>query len=284
MGWARLDDGWHDHPKVIAAGLDAAGAWVMCLTWAHANRRSSPQPGFIPQAVLGRLAGTKATRIGKKLSEVGLLDRVEGGWLVHDFADYLPKYDPAQAAAAGRKGAGKRWAKGRGTPPDEPPPDSKPPYDRDDEPPYEPLDDSMADQSQTNGTRASTRRNPVPVSDGALVGSGATDPNAHEHAAALAPLRTALEAVQLVVRWDKLTPDQASRIAELVAVHGTPRLVGAAQRAWQRDNPPAFAQAWIGAWDALPPPRRLRSVAESCSEHALPSPCISCAADRKAAQ
>jgi hypothetical protein len=103
MTWARLDDRWHDHPKVVEAGLEAAGLWVMCLTWAHANRRKSTTPGYVPATVVARFAGTKALKLSKRLCDVGLLDRADGGWLVHDFADYLPKYDSAKAAESGRK-------------------------------------------------------------------------------------------------------------------------------------------------------------------------------------
>ena len=223
MGWARLDDGWHDHPKVIAAGIDAAGLWVICLTWAHANRRSSPTPGYVPRSVLTRFAGAKATRLAKRLVEVHLLDPAEGGWLVHDFVDYLPKYDPAKAAESGRKGAAKKWGRGRPSPPEDGEPDgeadggsygepdggwdgglpsdagtgnrsqidhdehgsrsdngrrtSRPLTDSDSDisvprtgdlqgpnradgglPP-----DRLADRSRTHGSRASARRNPVPV-------------------------------------------------------------------------------------------------------------------------
>lgn len=129
MGWARLDDGWHDHPKVIAAGLEAAGLWAMCLTWAHKNRRTSKTPGVVPLAVVDRFAGRKARGLALRLEAVGMFDaKTDGGWPIHDFEHYLPKYDPEQASKAGRKGAASRWGN---EPPDEPP------YDRDSEPPEE---------------------------------------------------------------------------------------------------------------------------------------------------
>lgn len=164
MAWARLDDGWHDHPKVIAAGLDAAGLWVMCLTWAHANRRGNPRPGYVPKAVLSRFAsGARGTRLATRLVDVGLFDATDGGWLIHDFVKYLPKYDPEKAAEAGRKGADQRWRQGRGGPPDPPPPDGEPPPNDDGDLPSEPIANRMANGSRTHGSRASVRRNPVPV-------------------------------------------------------------------------------------------------------------------------
>jgi hypothetical protein len=236
-----LDDGWHDHPKVIAAGLDAAGLWTMCLTWAHANRRSAPTPGYVPRTVLARFAGSKASRLSKKLADVGLLDHAEGGWIVHDFADYLPKYDPAKAADAGKAGAEKRWGRGRPRAGEGLPADSEPPPDPYDEPPYEPLHEppskpdggSLANRSRTDSkpmatradTAASARRNPDPVPD-PVVPSGdsqppvpevdARDPNeAGEHLAGqdaddLAALVAAVQAIR--PRWtDHAVADAARR-------------------------------------------------------------------------
>lgn len=180
MAWARLDDGWHDHPKTIAAGLDGAGLWAMCLTWAHANRRGATQPGFVPKGVVTRFAGAKASRVARKLVEVGLFDSADGGWLIHDFTDYLPRYDPAQAAEAGRKGAGKRWSTGRRGPAPEPPQDDEPPPEDDGEPLHEPPSqppngspaNRMAVASRTDGTRASARRNPDPVPEPVVLTKG----------------------------------------------------------------------------------------------------------------
>lgn len=268
MAWARLDDGWHDHPKVVAAGLEAAGLWTMCLTWAHKNRRKSPRPGFVPKEVVGRFAGGKAPRLSRRLAEVGLFDAADDGWMIHDFRKYLPKYDPQQAAEAGRRGAAARW----GESPEEPPPDDEPPYDRYGEPPPKPHSEPMARVD----TPGSARRNPVPVPSGGHLGSSVTEVDAR-----LLPLREALEAVRLVVRWDKLDRNTLDRVAWLADIHGVPALVAAAQRAWQRDDPPAYANAWLGAWDALPLPKP-RLVAAQCREHLLDEPCRSCAADKKA--
>lgn len=116
MGWARLDDGWHDHPKVVAAGIEAAGLWAMCLTWAHKQRRISKNPGVVPHEVMVRFAQspTKARKISARLHEVGLLDPLtDAGWPIHDFASYLPRTpDPEQAAEHGRRGGRPRKGKG----------------------------------------------------------------------------------------------------------------------------------------------------------------------------
>lgn len=98
----------------------------------------------------------------------------------------------------------------------------------------------------------------------------------------LEPLRQALDAAGLVVRWDKLGEERAAEAVRLLGVHGVPALVETARANFRPDRPPAYAQAWIGAWQALPEPGRLQAVPAKCAEHRLPEPCRSCAADRLA--
>jgi hypothetical protein len=149
MSWARLDDRWHDHPKVIAAGLDGAGLFAMCLTWAHSARRTSHTPGVVPDAVISRFAGRKAAALAKRLHDVGLFDdRTDTGWPIHDFDDYLPRYDTEQAKAAGARGGRARAENRKQT--------AK-------QTASEPLSDPAADPVAKPSTRASARRNPDPV-------------------------------------------------------------------------------------------------------------------------
>lgn len=186
MAWARLDDGWHDHPKTIAAGLEAAGLWVMMLTWAHKQRRISPRPGTVPHDVVVRLAGSKplAKRLTAKLENVGLLDKMDdGSWPIHDFADFLPAYDPEQARAAGSAGgrarAAKQTAKRTAT---------KPPSG------------SPANHQAVSSTRASARTSPYPKEQPIPSGSG------HEPAELVPSLTPdddadALTSQHLVAEW-----------------------------------------------------------------------------------
>lgn len=161
MAWARLDDRWHDHPKVIAAGLDGAGLFAMCLTWAHSVRRTSPTPGVVPDAVISRFAGRKAAQLTSRLRSVGLFDdRTEAGWPIHDFADYLPRYDTEQARAAGSRGGRARAANRKQT--------AK-------QTASQPLGGTEADYVAKASTRASARRNPVPVPSEVLRTSGDAD-------------------------------------------------------------------------------------------------------------
>lgn len=116
MGWARVDDGFHDHPKADSLSLAAVGLWTLNLTWAARHRRTAGIPGFIPEARVRKLAGRHTAALVAELTtpppekECGLWEVVDGGYLIHDFADYLPKArDPVEAAANARAAAAKRW-------------------------------------------------------------------------------------------------------------------------------------------------------------------------------
>ena len=143
MGWARIDDGFHDHPKVIGVSLEALGLWTKCLTWAH--RHTSGAPGYIPADLPKTYAGGRGKRLTDELVAHGLWDLAEfsdsfsefsvaklkfsdtklqktQGWLIHDYTDYLPAAERPQTASqvsnarseAGKRGATARWATANG--------------------------------------------------------------------------------------------------------------------------------------------------------------------------
>lgn len=122
MGWARIDDGFDDHPKVLSLlenddGVTAVGLWLLCLTWAHRNtRKAGKVPGLIPSSLPRRYFGPGARDLAKLLVAEDLWDeRAEGdGWMIHDFDRYLPTNETREARAeAGRRGAQKRWGNRR---------------------------------------------------------------------------------------------------------------------------------------------------------------------------
>jgi hypothetical protein len=122
MGWGRLDDGFDDHPKVVALldyeqGGAAIGLWTLCWAWAHRNtRKPGKTPGLIPSGLPRRYLGPVARELAALLVKERLWeDRGEEGWQIHDFDQYLPTEHTREArAAAGRKGAQARWGAKRG--------------------------------------------------------------------------------------------------------------------------------------------------------------------------
>jgi hypothetical protein len=122
MAWARLDDGFGDHPKVLdvietldeMAGAAAIGLWSLGLAYAHRTMRTAKVPGYVPRSF------ARTVRVppflGDKLCDAGLWEHAEGGgWIIHDFDQYLPSDGlRSKRAEAGRKGAAARWGKTAG--------------------------------------------------------------------------------------------------------------------------------------------------------------------------
>jgi hypothetical protein len=119
MAWARLDDGFHDHPKLIGLPLEAVGLWTLSLTWAHRHHGLSfGLVGHIPPDLPQRLAGSRGKKLAAMLQQHQLWDAEPniGGWVIHDYVDYLPASEKPSTASEVRKArseAGKAGAKAR---------------------------------------------------------------------------------------------------------------------------------------------------------------------------
>ena len=116
MPWFCLDDTFHSHPKVIAAGNEAIGLFSRCGTYAAQHLTD----GFIPEeiAVLYGASDTGSRRnpgngkpetLAETLVRTKLWRRARGGWRMPDYLDYNPSreqvVDKRKARAeAGRKG------------------------------------------------------------------------------------------------------------------------------------------------------------------------------------
>jgi len=120
--WVRIDDQFLTHPKVIAAGKDGRAMFIAGLCYSSSNLTD----GFIPLGavpIVAAMAEVKPTA-SAQLVKVGLWETVPDGYAIHDFLDYQPsRVDVEQQrgdlskkrAAAGRKGAERRWQSERQT-------------------------------------------------------------------------------------------------------------------------------------------------------------------------
>lgn len=54
MAWFKVDDGFHDHPKVDDLSLEAVGLWLLCATWASRHLTD----GVVPVSRVWKFGGT----------------------------------------------------------------------------------------------------------------------------------------------------------------------------------------------------------------------------------
>jgi hypothetical protein len=79
---ARLDTGWHAHPKILGLGLAAMGLHAWSISYCD----HTLSDGFIPARAWPALPGVGPAV--QKLLAAGLWEPVAGGFQVHDYGDY----------------------------------------------------------------------------------------------------------------------------------------------------------------------------------------------------
>lgn len=97
MSWVRIDDQFTDHPKLAAAGPVAG--WVYISGLCYAARYLTD--GFVPENIALRFDGSSRELLAN-LVKCSLFDRVEGGYMIHDYLEYNP---PASKVKAEREAA-----------------------------------------------------------------------------------------------------------------------------------------------------------------------------------
>lgn|SRR3990167_5748682 len=97
MSWVRLDDQFHNHPKLPMLGstmLACIGLHTLALSWCSAYLTD----GFIPKDQIPRLAGDLSLLLPEgnpwdlvaRLVAVNLWEDGEEGYQIHDYLDYNP--------------------------------------------------------------------------------------------------------------------------------------------------------------------------------------------------
>jgi len=169
MPWFRLDDSFHSHPKVIAAGNEAIGLYVRCGTYAAQHLTD----GFIPEniAILygaseirsrGDDAAAGTETLAETLVRTKLWRRTRGGWRMPDFLDYNFSREEVTnkrkvRAEAGRKG-GLASGKARSKPEANRSPLVEPPARPGPSPPQTQTPTNTGDHSSGGSTSPGTRR------------------------------------------------------------------------------------------------------------------------------
>jgi hypothetical protein len=110
MTWFRVDDKFHDHPKVRKLRGDkmpAAGLWSLAGSWAADNLTD----GFVPTEIVRRFDPRE--RYARKLVEVGLWvpgeHDGEPGYHFHEWPDYQPTRSEVQKQRDDGRDRVRRW-------------------------------------------------------------------------------------------------------------------------------------------------------------------------------
>lgn len=93
MAWFRLDDVFHAHPKVLAAGNAAVGLWVRAATYSAAYELDGRVPAHVAEGYAGR------PREIELLTESGLWLPNGHGFVIRDFLQYNPAADNGERRA-----------------------------------------------------------------------------------------------------------------------------------------------------------------------------------------
>jgi hypothetical protein len=89
MAWVRLDDQIPRNQKILNAGPAACWLWVCAI----AHCQSQLTDGFVSAEVLpmiGVVGAPRVRRLAETLIAVGLFDRIDGGYRVHDYLAHNP--------------------------------------------------------------------------------------------------------------------------------------------------------------------------------------------------
>lgn len=102
MVWFRVDDGFHNHPKVLTAGTAAAGLYCRCGSYAAQQLTD----GFIPAAIA---AAYGTPEWAQRLVAAGLWAVVDGGFQMPDFLEYNRSKEQIMEERHAKAERQKRW-------------------------------------------------------------------------------------------------------------------------------------------------------------------------------
>jgi hypothetical protein len=112
--WVKLDDGFPEHSKILAAGPYGLAVHVRALCWAARNLSD----GFIPEAAVAQFThdirenrGQNVSRRGvlAGLVRVGLWEEETGGYRIHDYLHFNPSKSEVLAGREKVSGRVKDW-------------------------------------------------------------------------------------------------------------------------------------------------------------------------------
>jgi hypothetical protein len=106
MPWVKLDDRFPSHRKIALLSDRAFRLHVSALCWASENLTE----GKILETELRVIAHVRGAKTAaKELEDRQLWDRIDGGWVIHDFLEYNPDRAKVQAEREANAARQQAW-------------------------------------------------------------------------------------------------------------------------------------------------------------------------------
>lgn len=261
MSWFKIDDGFHCHPKVFAAGTPAIGLYVRCGSWAA----QQVTDGVIPKQI-AKLYGTP--RMIKALVDAGLwhenghdcescpqLDA--NSYAIHQYLERNPSRVETELARKAKSNRQQRWREGKrkeqvgdGDAPD---------VDGDVDASTPRHGDAAPDPTRPVPSRVPPSEEPPPYPPQTGDHLPAVYGQGQEAAAVgpdwLQPLTAAMGTAGMHVPW-KFKGDDLIRLHNDILRLGIPVMVKQASRSWQSARTPVVSSRFFyDSWHALPTPQ-----------------------------
>lgn len=241
MSWFKIDDGFHCHPKVFAAGTPAIGLYVRCGSWAAQQTTN----GIVPRQI-ARLYGT--ARMIKALVDSGLWHQAghdcescpeldANSYAIHQYLERNPSRVDVELARKAKSERQQRWREGKKK--DETNEGDAPSVDAD-------VDASTARHG--DAAPVPPRPAPSPASPTEKQASKTAGPQIPAFAVDLVEQMTA---AGMVVGW-RLGDTEWFAVHDRIKRVGIPALVEHARRRWNPQDPPQTARYLTRIWSDLP--------------------------------
>src|SRR5579883_608603 len=111
--WVKIDDNLMEHPKMIAIGIQGRALWLAGLCYANQQMTDGFLPDFMIPTLAARAGVTDVESTLSCMTTVYLGQkspvwyRADGGYRIHDYADFQPSAEDVRAIREKRARAGR---------------------------------------------------------------------------------------------------------------------------------------------------------------------------------
>lgn len=111
MSWAKVDDHFWSHPKVVATSDEALGLWVRALSYVAQHETD----GFLASSGLAIVQPEprRRKRLAEELVSKGLWRLAPGGYLFHDYLERNPSRDQLKQQRTSTAARMRKWRSNR---------------------------------------------------------------------------------------------------------------------------------------------------------------------------